>query len=65
MSSPADDPATYWDFSWHEFAYDVIAQSKAMTENAAGSFSKGWYFGFSQGTTQALVGLTRFESEME
>ena len=65
MDSPADDPEKYWDFSWHEFAYDVIASAKAMTENAAGNYSKGWYFGFSQGTTQALVGLTRFESEME
>ena len=47
MDSPADDPAKYWDFSWHDFAFDVIASSKAMTENAAGNFSKGWYFGFS------------------
>ena len=36
-----------------------------MTENAAGNFSKGWYFGYSQGTIQALVGMAKFESEME
>ena len=65
MDSPADDPAKYWDFSFHEFAYDVMANSKAMTENAAGNFSKGWYFGYSQGTIQALVGMAKFESEME
>ena len=65
MDNPADDPATYWDFSFHEFAYDVIANSKAMTENAAGNFSKGWYFGYSQGTIQALAGMAKFESEME
>ena len=31
MDSPADDPAKYWNFTWHEFAYDVLANSKAMT----------------------------------
>ena len=45
-------------------AFDVIANSKAMTENAAGNFSKGWYVGYSQGTIQAMAALARFESEM-
>jgi len=34
MDSPADDPATYWDFSFEEFGIDVLANSKAMYENA-------------------------------
>ena len=50
LTSPAEDPELYWDFSWHEMAFDVMANAKAMTENAAGNFSKGWYVGYSQGT---------------
>ena len=45
-------------------AFDVLANSKAMTENAAGNFSKGWYVGYSQGTIQAMAALARFESEV-
>ena len=37
----------YWDFTIDGFALDMLAQSKAMTENAAGNFSKGWYVGYS------------------
>ena len=42
-------------------ALDVLAQSKAMIENAEGNYSKGWYVGYSQGTTQALVALAKYE----
>ena len=48
--SAEDNPALYWDFTLDEFALDVLANTKAMTENATGGNAKGWYFGYSQGT---------------
>ena len=49
FDSPADNPAVYWDFSLDGFALDVLANSKAMTENSAGGKNggKGWYIGYS------------------
>jgi len=34
MDSPADDPAKFFDFSFEEFGLDVLANSKAMYQNA-------------------------------
>ena len=60
LSSPAENPELYWNFSWHEMAFDVLANSKAMIENAAGGYSKGWFIGYSQGTIQAVVALAKY-----
>ena len=60
LDSPAENPAVYWDFTIDGFALDLLAQSKAMTENA--DSGKGWYVGYSQGTIQALVALSKYEA---
>ena len=52
----------YWDFTWDDMALDTMANLEAMYENAG--TGKGWYYGFSQGTIQMLVALTKFESEI-
>lgn len=41
---------------------DVLANTKAMYDDAG--TGKGWYYGYSQGTIQMLVALTRYESEL-
>jgi len=33
---PEIDEEEYWNFSWHEFAYDVYANVEAMYESAGG-----------------------------
>ena len=38
-----------------------MANLEAMYDNAG--TGKGWYYGFSQGTIQMLVGLTKFEAQ--
>lgn len=48
MDSPADDPAKFWDYSWHEFARELVANSKAMYADAG--TGKGYFIGYSQGT---------------
>ena len=45
---PAVDEAEYWDFSFENLADDVMANLKAMYEEAG--TGKGWYFGSSQGS---------------
>ena len=60
--SAVDDQAEYWDFTWYDMAEDVLANVEAMY-NHAGT-GKGWYFGYSQGTIQMLVALTKYESEL-
>ena len=60
--SAVDDQAEYWDFSWYEMAEDVLANIEAMYDNAG--TGKGWYFGYSQGTIQMLVALTKYETEL-
>ena len=51
-----DDAEQYWSFSFETFAGDLIANAKAMNESAG--TGKGWYFGMSLGTIQALVALS-------
>ena len=48
MASPADDPETFWDYDLDGYAMDVVANTRAMTENAG--TGKGWYIGYSAGT---------------
>ena len=64
FNSPSDNPAVFWNFSLDGLALDVLANSKAMTENATGVNEKGWYFGYSQGTIQALIALAKYETEL-
>lgn len=49
LDSSDIDNQEYWNFGLEGFAEDVLANSKAMIENAG--TGKGWYFGYSQGTT--------------
>ena len=60
--SATTDQAKYWDFSWDEMSLDVMANTRAMYKNAG--TGKGWYVGYSQGTIQMTVALTRYESEL-
>ena len=62
FSTASDNPSVFWDFTLDGLALDVLANSKAMTENATGGNSKGWYFGYSQGTIQALIALAKYET---
>ena len=57
-----EDQKEFWDFSFHEFANDITASAKVMSENAG--TGKGWYFGYSQGTIQGMVALATQEDEM-
>ena len=59
---PFLDAREYWDFSLDGFAEDVIASAKVMTENAG--TGKGYYFGYSLGTIQAMVATATRENEM-
>ena len=45
------------------YAEDIIASAQVMNETA--NTGKGWYFGYSLGTTEAMVALATRESEME
>ena len=41
----------------------MLANSKAMSENAGNR--KGWYFGYSQGTSQAMIALAKYEAQLD
>ena len=56
------DASIFWDFSWDEMAFDVKAFSQIMYSNSGGK--KGYYIGYSTGTTEALVALAKFEYEL-
>ena len=56
------DQAEYWNFSFDDYADDVLANVIAM-HSSAGT-GKGWYYGWSMGTVQMLVALTKYESEL-
>lgn len=43
-------------------ADDVLAQIKKMYEDS--DSGKGWYFGYSEGTTSMQVALMKYESEL-
>ena len=43
---PVEDAAEYWDFSYQDLVYDVLANSKAMFQRSGGEI-KGWYIGYS------------------
>ena len=36
ISKPSDNPKAYWNYSYEDYAYDIIAFSKTMVENASG-----------------------------
>ena len=57
------DSQEFWDWDLSGFAEDIIASAQVMNETA--NAGKGWYFGYSQGTTEAMVALATRESEME
>ena len=63
MASPADDPAVFWDYDYDGLALDVLANSRAMNQNAGSG--KGFYVGYSQGTTQAIIALAKYEDELD
>ena len=63
MVSPADDPATFWDYDLDGYAMDVVANARAMTQNAGNG--KGWYVGYSAGTIQAIIALAKYEFELQ
>lgn len=56
------DQAEYWDFSFDDYSADVLAYIIAMHSSAESG--KGWYFGYSMGTIQMLVALTKYEQEL-
>ena len=56
------DQAEYWNFSFNDYADDVLANVIAMHLSAG--TGKGWYYGWSMGTVQMLVALTKYESEL-
>ena len=44
IASPGQNPQVYWNFSYEEFALDVLANTEAMYKSAG---ARGWYFGYS------------------
>ena len=52
----------YFDFGLDEFAIDQKDAAAAML-NDAGNI-KGWYFGYSQGTSQMMAAVATYQSEM-
>ena len=59
----AIDDVAYWNFSFADMANDVRAFVDKMYEHA-GNEVKGYYVGYSQGTTQMLIALTQTEEEL-
>ena len=57
------DSQEFWDWDLSGYAEDIIASAQVMNETA--NAGKGWYFGYSQGTTEAMVALATREPEME
>ena len=51
-----EDAEDYWNFSFHEMAFDVQANVEAMYLSAGG-VNKGYYFGAQQGALQMNVAL--------
>ena len=52
----------YFDFGLDEFALDQTAAAEAMFADAGDI--KGWYFGYSQGTSQAMVAMANHQDTM-
>lgn len=59
-SLSAETDAAYWNFGIDGYAEDVVANLKAVSEDNEGT--KGTYFGFSMGSAQMLVALSKFEA---
>lgn len=60
--SAVTDQEKYWDFTWADMAEDARASVKAMTKHNGAE--KGFYVGWSQGTIQMTVALTKYEDEL-
>lgn len=56
------NPEEYFDFSLDEFAIDVVAGGTTMFDDA--DAGKGWYFGYSQGTSQAMAAMALYQDDM-
>lgn len=52
-----DDSYDYWTFALDDFALDMEA-AVAAAANDLGNNEKGYYFGYSQGTTQAMIAMS-------
>lgn len=52
----------YWQFGFEGYAEDVLANILAVSTENAGK--KGTYFGYSLGTLQMLIALTKYEEEL-
>ena len=52
--------AAYWDFTWADYAKDVLANVEKMYQNTP-STAKGHYVGYSTGSIQMLVALIESE----
>ena len=61
--SLAYDSAAYWDFSLDGYAEDALANMRAMYKHSGNK--KGYYFGYSLGTVQMQIALSKFESEIK
>lgn len=61
--SLAYDSQEYWDYTLDAYAEDVLASMKAVYDHSG--FKKGTYVGYSMGTLQMLLALTKFESVLE
>ena len=57
------ESAAYWDFTMDGYAEDARANMKAMYEDAGSK--KGYYFGYSLGTVQMQIALSKFEEELK
>ena len=52
----------YWNFTLDGFAEDVLANMKAASKSSGDK--KGTYYGYSTGTSQMLIALSKYETEL-
>ena len=62
-ASLAYDSEAYWDFTFDGYAEDVRANMRDVFIDSG--FKKGYYYGFSAGTIQMEIALSKYESELK
>ena len=59
----AYDSEAYWNFTLEGLAEDALANMKAVYADSGNK--KGFYYGYSLGTVQMLIALSKYENELQ
>ena len=62
-TSHAYDSEDFWSFTLDGYAEDVLANMRAAYAESGNK--KGHYYGYSLGTTQMMIALSKYESELQ